>query len=210
MFFRIGLFLSLITTTWAELATPYNTVKLLPFDDHGWFSNQKQLEECFKIRPIKTVIEVGSWMGLSARFLAEHVENQGKVYCVDNWQGCLDPTNVEVEAYHAQKERLSHAYQQFLSNIIHANLTDKIIPIRMESLEAAQGINILADLIYIDAGHAENAVFRDIMAWSEHLNANGILCGDDWTWPEVKRGVARAARLLGKEIVWEGNFWRLQ
>ncbi len=192
----------------AELPTPYNSVVLLPFDDHGWFSNDSQLEECFSEKSIKCVIEIGSWLGLSARFLAEQVGPEGKVYCVDNWRGAPSPTPLEAEAYTKQKNRLLRAYQQFLSNIIHANLTDRIIPIRMDSLEAAIGINILADLIYIDASHSEEDVFNDIIAWSKHLTAGGILCGDDWTWPEVCRAVEKAALVLGKKVYSRGNFWR--
>ena len=71
----------------AELPAPYNSIVVLPFDDHGWFSNGSQLGECFSERSIKCVIEVGSWLGLSARFLAEQVGPEGKVYCIDNWRG---------------------------------------------------------------------------------------------------------------------------
>jgi hypothetical protein len=100
------------------------------------------------------------------------------------------------------------AYRQFLSNVIHENLTDRIIPFRMNSTEAAEGLNIMADLIYIDAGHSEESVFNDIHAWSKHLNPNGILCGDDWGWPEVRRAVERGAILLEKQIYTKGNFWK--
>lgn len=112
-------------------------------------------------------------------------------------------------AYDMESIRLKKAYQQFLSNMIHSNLTDKVIPIRMESIEAARTLVLMADLIYIDAAHSEQAVYDDIIEWSVHLNTNGVLCGDDWSWETVRIGVIKAAELLNVKIYNEGNFWLL-
>ncbi len=57
------------------------------------------------------------------------------------------------------------AYWQFLTNCKNLKLTNKIIPIRMTSLEAAKFLSIKPDLIYIDASHEEVDVYNDIMAW---------------------------------------------
>jgi hypothetical protein len=193
----------------AQLPQPYDTIVVLPFDNQGWFSNAEQLKECFLEKNIQTVIEVGSWLGSSARFFGREVGAGGKVYCIDNWIGPTNPSAKELEAYQTFKDLLPCLYQQFLSNVIHANLTDRIIPIRMESLEAAKGLSISADLIYIDAAHSEEAVFADIVAWSEHLATDGILCGDDWNWIEVRKGVERGASFLGKDIRVSEGFWKL-
>lgn len=161
------------------LPQPYDSIIVLPFDAHGWFCNASQLQECFSKNKIQTIIEVGSWLGTSARFLAEQAGETGKVYCIDNWKGPINPAPFEILAYKQHKKRLDTSYQQFLSNVIHSNLTHQIIPIRMDSFEAAKALNVFADLIYIDVAHSEEAVCADILAWIE-------VVGKNWTEKKAK------------------------
>lgn len=186
-----------------SLPEPYNSIIDLPFDGHGWFGNAQPLEACLLEKPAKVVIEVGSWLGSSTRFIAERVGEEGKVYAIDTWLGSPD------EIVHMQDPRLPYLYQLFLSNVKHAGLTSIIIPVRMKSLEAAKGLNVMADLVYIDASHNEESVYKDIIAWNSHLEPSGIMCGDDWTWDSVRRGVIRAANQLNRKIYAVGNFWRM-
>lgn len=179
---------------------PYCSINDLPFDPQGWFSNDKQLSECLRNNEIETVIEVGSWLGSSTRFIAELLPDHGKVYAIDTWQGSSE---------HADDPRIPLLYQLFLSNVKHKGLTHKIVPIRMYSLEAAKALNIKADLIYIDASHDTQSVIDDINAWFPHLKKNGIMCGDDWLWPSVSKAVERIANERNLSIYASGNFWRL-
>jgi hypothetical protein len=183
---------------------PYCSLKtVFPFDGDGWFANGEHLQECFAKNRIKTVIEVGSWLGLSTRFLGSKVGSGGKVYAVDTWLGTPE------EEVHQKDPRLPHLYEMFLSNVIHEGLTDVIIPIRMDSLEAAKSLNIKADLIYIDASHLTEAVYQDILHWYPHLNEGGIFCGDDFCWWTVQEGVRKAAAELDLQIESGYTWWRL-
>jgi predicted O-methyltransferase YrrM len=133
------------------------------------------------------VLEVGSWVGDSAEWFAH---GASRVYCVDTWAGpCKN-----------EEEYLSNLYRQFLSNMIHAGVADKVTPIRMASLEAAMSLDVEADLIYIDGDHSSQAVYYDILAWDKHLTTDGILCGDDWAWNTVQFGVHQAAEELGLKV----------
>lgn len=181
-----------------DIPEPYRSINTLPFDGHGWFNNKNFFEEYFVVRPVKTIIEVGSWLGSSTRFLAKNLPDDGKIYAVDTWLGSVE---------HANDTHIAKLFQQFCSNVKHENLTHKIVPIRMKSLEAASALNVIADLIYIDASHEEQDVYEDIMAWSSHLAPNGFMCGDDWNWDSVKRGVLRAALDLDCQARHQLNFW---
>ena len=189
-----------------DIPEPYCSITELPFDGHGWFghSNAKHIQWAIQNYPIKTVIEIGSWLGTSTRFIAEQMPEGGKVYAVDTWLGTQD------DWVHMVDPRLSLLYHLFLSNVKHANLTDKIIPIRMKSLEAVRALNVKADLIYIDGAHDEESVFQDIVQWSSHLNPGGIMCGDDWQWDSVRRGILRAVAHLHRTIFVEDNFWKFE
>lgn len=180
---------------------PYNSINDLPFDGHGWFINAEQLHPFLAARQPKVVVEVGSWLGSSTRFIAENIQEGGVVYAVDTWRG--SPT----EAVHLQDPRLPYLYQLFLSNVKHAGLTDKIIPVRMDSLEAAKALNVKADLIYLDGAHDTESVYNDIIAWNPHLAQDGVMCGDDWGWVSVQAGVIKAAKKLNKQAHGYNNFW---
>lgn len=45
------------------------------------------------------------------------------------------------------------------------------------------------DAVFIDAAHSEEAVRRDLACWRPRIKKGGILCGDDWNWPSVQKGV---------------------
>lgn len=185
-----------------EISEPYRSIEVLPFDSHGWFGNATQLSDCFDEIQITDVIEIGSWLGCSTRFLANAIPANGKLYAIDTWRGSPE------EEVHQKDPRLTYLYQQFLSNVIHAELTEKIVPFRMSSVEAARALNVKADLIYLDGAHDTASVYQDIIGWYPHLKEGGIMCGDDWLWPTVQTAVIKGAKELNKSIYTSKNFWR--
>ncbi len=192
---------------------PYRSIKMLPFElQHDWFSreNKVMLQKIIEEKRPRIIIEVGSWLGDSAIFMAKLMPEDGKLYAVDHWLGSFNH-----QKDHPVTPKLKTLYQQFLSNVIHSGLTHKIVPIKMSSLEAARMLAVEADLIYVDGSHLEDDVFRDIVAWHPMLAPGGIICGDDWNWVDgddfpTRRGIKKAAQYLGKQIKVYGTFWHLQ
>lgn len=188
--------------------SPYDSLeKILPLDTHGWFSteNQNWLGNFIKKTHPKVIVEVGVWLGNSAIFMASLLDADAQLYAVDHWKGQYYWQNPGDEIL----SRMPTLYEQFLSNVIHKNLTHIIKPIKMASLDAAKKLDISADLIYIDASHTAKDVYDDIMAWYKKLNHNGVICGDDWKHVDVKRGVNNAAKDLNQKVNGFGNFWFL-
>ena len=184
----------------------YEDVKLLPFDPHGWYPHETIFEEIFQEREIKYVIEVGSWLGWSTRHLASLVQEDGAVFAVDHWKGSEE---------HFREERTRNLipilYNQFLSNVIHCGLTGQIIPVRMDSLAAAEllkKLTVQIDLVYIDAAHDYNSVYADLCAWYPYVKNHGILCGDDWNIGDLQRAVIRFSQENNLIIYQNGGFWR--
>ncbi len=181
----------------SEFPQPYKGIEILPFDNGGWFANAAEFEAIFKTNKISTVIEVGSHFGLSARFIASHLPEDGKLYAVDHWAW------------------FPLCYEQFLSNTIHAGLTQVIVPVRMDSLTAASHFRslkdpVFPDLIYIDASHDTESVYQDLNAWYPLVKGRGILCGDDWSVEEVQIAVNRFAREMNMTVEGANNFWILR
>ena len=194
---------------------PYSSLEnIFPFDDSGWFcgDNRLMLEQFIQKKKIKIIVELGSLLGQSTRYMAERLPEGGVVYAVDHWLG-----NPEHQSPHRTDiyPKLPTLYERFLSNVIHARLCDKIIPVRMTTLEAAEYLaGIQPDLVYVDATHETHLVLQDLETWYPFVQGHGILCGDDWERGggngSVKVAVIHFANLHGLRYFNFGNFWWLE
>jgi len=191
-----------------QLPPPYDSIEVLPPNYHGWFCNGNLLHRIFRAERIHTVIEVGSWLGESAMWMADQLPKGGKVYAVDHWLGSPEHQPGK-EGYH---DALPHLYEQFLSNVIHRKLARKIVPVRLESTEAAEYLKqkrVKPDLIYIDASHDYESVKRDLEAWYPLCGDRTVFCGDDWPMPGVQRAVREFAAENNLRVQGIWRLWRL-
>lgn len=189
------------------MLTIYDIIDVLPFDRHNWFgeAHKQKLSEFISQKNIKVILEVGSWMGGSTRFLAQQLPEDGYIIAVDHWKG--DESIRSVGGGNFQYEVL---YQQFLSNTIHENLVNKIVPLRMDSGEAALALKIVPDLLYLDAAHDEESVYEDLRVWWPKMGNHTIICGDDYNpsaWPGVVKAVHRFANKHGFTVKNLDGFW---
>jgi len=178
----------------------YDNLSIMPFDLQGWGGNNPIFEKLItRIKP-SSIIEVGTWKGQSAINMANIVKAQGlncKIYCVDTWLGSLefwDWLNHTPERDLLLKNGYPQVYYQFLSNVVHCNHQDIIVPVPLPSNLAAKllkKMEVTADLIYIDASHEEDDVYADICSYKNLLSENGVLFGDDYGWYSVKCAVDR-------------------
>ena len=119
-------------------------------------------------------VEVGSFLGKSAVFMAVEIINSGKRIkfdCIDHWKGSeehCDNENIDTE----------NLYEKFLENI--QPVKGVINPVRAESIVASKlyKTNSL-DFIFIDASHDEVSVKQDLTYWMPRLKENGLMAGDD-------------------------------
>ncbi len=187
-----------------------NLTSRFAFNPHTHGSNAEIMAFLMvRLKP-RTICEVGSWLGASARFMAgcPFVE---RVVCVDRW----DRQRVEnwVPGRHPE-DWMDHMYEIFLANCLHAGLENKIFPIRRDSIEGAK---VLADagetfdMIYLDGAHATAMVRQDLVNYRPFLNKGGLFCGDDWSFsaePENVRGaVLEVANQLQCGVLHYGNYW---
>lgn len=189
---------------------PYSSLsEVLPFNGNGMYINAIPMEKLLKERNVKIVIELGSWLGKSTRHIASVIPEDGIVFAVDHWLGSSE---------HRDSVELPKLYEQFLSNVIHADLTEKIVPIRLTTLEAIKEFHnnkIVPDLVYVDASHDEESVYADLIAYFPLVQGHGVLCGDDWGWGgawgfPVCKAVDRFARENNLIVnVVDGWFWVL-
>ena len=129
-------------------------------------------------------VEVGSFLGKSAAYMAVEIINSGKNIkfdCVDNWEGSEEHSNND-------EINLKTLYEDFLKNI--GPVKGVINPIKMNSIEASKSYkpNSL-DFIFIDASHDKQSVKADLIHWMPRLKEDGIIAGDDVNNIEVATAV---------------------
>ena len=153
------------------------------FAQNDLFALYKEVVEIFSSG--SHFVEVGSFLGKSAVFMAVEIINSGKRIkfdCVDHWKGSKehhDNENINAE----------NLYEKFLQNI--EPVKTLINPIRGESVMASKLYepNSL-DFIFIDASHDERSVREDLTYWMPRLKEDGMIAGDDVD----NKGVANAVR----------------
>jgi hypothetical protein len=174
----------------------------IAFDDQGWGSRSPAFGKLVeRIRP-RLIIEVGTWKGGSAMEMALHLERlgltQAKILCVDTWLGALEMWGDHTEADRYGSLALRHGYPQlyyqFLANVCHKGLQQRIIPFPLPSVTVAQWLSlrgVRAELIYLDGSHEEEDVYADLTDYWDLLAAGGLIFGDDYAWTGVKMAVDR-------------------
>ena len=136
----------------------------------------------------KVVVELGSWLGLSTRHIADCAPN-AQVIAVDHFKGSDEHRKEARLASHLST--LFEAFQAKCWNYRH-----QILPLRASTIEGMRLIaeaGIEPDLIYVDASHDYESVKADLkMAWTFFPKA--VLVGDDFADHSVRRAVDELAR----------------
>lgn len=137
----------------------------------------------------RSVIEIGSFVGMSAIFFSD-VTPVELVYCVDPF----DMRHIG----HPQRRNWPHGdqYTEFLHNTLpYVNIHH----LKMTSEQAAK-LDFQADLVYIDGDHSYQAVKHDIQAWAPH--ARKVLVGDDVNKGDVDLAVTELGIPHRDERLW--------
>jgi len=61
--------------------------------------------------------------------------------------------------------------------------------------------HLVPDLVYVDGAHEYAEVLADISAWWKLLRIGGILLGDDFAWPGVKKAAEEFAQSVNATLV---------
>ena len=177
-------------------------------DLQGWGSEHKYLTDAIETHRPSIVVEVGVWKGASVIRMASRLRDlaiDGVVIAVDTWLGSWehwgdDGWFRELGVLESDRSIVT----TFLRNVRSACLENYIVPLPLDSVNAAQVLrhfNIVPDVAHIDGGHDYAAVLADLKQWWPLLKPGGLLIGDDYragnNWPGVKRAFDDYFRPLG-------------
>ena len=158
-----------------------------PHMGENWFTYPRLYKEMVsRFSDGSHFVEIGSWKGMSAAFMAVEIinsEKQIKFDCIDIWSDT---------AYLSEGQDLlgQELMNKFLENI--APVRHVINPIRKDSYLAANDYaDHSVDFVFIDGDHSYEGCKKDILAWLPKMKKNSVLAGHDYAWHEpVKRAVA--------------------
>lgn len=120
-------------------------------------------------------VEVGTWKGRSACFMAVEIINSGKDIkfdCVDTWE--FVTTSKEIG-----EDKFSNLFSIFLSNI--EPVKDHINIVKSLSWDGAKFYDDNSlDFVFIDAAHDHESVTKDLVSWFPKVKNGGIIAGHDY------------------------------
>lgn len=169
------------------------------YNPDGWLchdTSKNLLRAINKTKP-KVIVEIGSWMGLSSRFLCQNSE--ATVYCLDHWKGSSEHKHQK----HSQK--LIKLWETFCVN--NWEYKDRIVPIkgdRLDGLEHLRFEGIEPDMFYVDGSHEFDDVKADIITIEKYWPGK-VIVGDDYSWSGVNTAVHQCAKSLERKIFVEGR-----
>lgn len=149
----------------------------------------------------KVVVELGAWLGMSTRYLADRAPN-ATILTVDHWKGSL-----EHHEHAGWQTALPQLYDKFITSCW--DYRERVIPLKMDVLD---GLRLLAsrgvspELIYVDAEHEAEAVGRQLRLCAE-LFPNAVLAGDDFDFAGVKDAVESFSQEARYQLETTGGKW---
>ncbi len=141
-----------------------------------------------------TFVEVGTWLGASAAYMAGKIRESGKnikFYAVDNFTGEGSGPKLRVEA----GKLGGNFYPKFCENLRKCLVSEFVHPIRGDSTATAMSFEDRSiDFVYIDASHNFAKVKLDVLAWLPKIKDGGVIAGHDYS--KSHRGVVRAVNSI--------------
>jgi len=166
----------------------------------GWFSTKGEqvcAEMVMKYPDGSLFVEVGTFMGKSACYIAQEIKRKNKkieFHVIDNFK---DNEN-------KQKLAGRDLFEIWCENMKKAEVFDSINVFKLNSLDAVENYKDKSiDFLYLDADHSYEAVKSDIQKWLPKIKIGGTFAGDDFCKKDVEKAVTE---ILGKVRV-HGVTW---
>lgn len=173
-------------------------------DRKGWGSEDPFLDEIIgKVRP-SLILEIGTWKGASAIYMAQSVKRHGletEIICADPHVGSRGLWLSHRESMHITPKGECGTYDIFLANVKRAGVTEFITPYRVTSSIATSVMersDLKADIIYIDGSHDPVDVAADLSHVMRVAHEDTVIVCDDYEHPRIKGVTEAVAEFLIK------------
>jgi len=162
----------------------------------GWMFPEELIWLAVQARGLHRIIEVGSYMGRSARAMLDNSE--AHLWCVDSWD-CAYTNDPVIR-------------KGFLENI--QGKKDRVTVLQMRSdIAAIQLMNLYGpssfDMVFIDGDHGYAGVKADILGYTPLVRTGGIISGHDYS-PVNREVMVAVDELLEEFEVVKTLWWKVK
>lgn len=159
-------------------------------------------------RDVRLIVEVGSFCGSSASFIANYLKSHNIpciLICVDTWCGDINMwLKNDFSTIMGKSDGQPKLFESFISTIRKYGLDDIVIPLRVSSVVAARMIEVLkykVDMVYLDSAHEAGETFMELNLYYDLLRDGGVIFGDDYKiFPAVKKDVDLFSCFIGQSV----------
>lgn len=144
------------------------------------------------------IVDVGSLLGLSASLWCKH-SKAARIVCIDPW--VYDPWMKDFCEKHGPVSK-----EVFLANVPDP----RIETIVGYSPQCGEGWKDPIDLYWEDGEHSDPGCSNSILFWSSHVRPDGIACGHDYHWPDVRRQADALAERWKSTVQVKGAVWSVK
>jgi predicted O-methyltransferase YrrM len=153
------------------------------------------------------IVEVGAWEGKSTCFIARAFAPR-RILTIDPFTGGVADGTTEL----AKRRDVE---QECRSNLLACESHPRQIDLMVAGWRDPSAMLAVINreplaFVYVDGEHTEVEVFDNVMAYFPYMAQGGVIAGDDWGNPGVKKGAMRAAKQIGLPIQHEWATWWLR
>ena len=184
-----------------------------PQDMQGWCDDPDIFDVVIDQLKPSLIIHVGCWKGLATHHILRRAmrHQDASVICIDPWTGSAQQwTTTPMREWLNLRHGRPQVYEQFMANVIHAGLQDRVVPLGVEPKQAAEILGhmkigeapLVAPLVYLDSIQDPELLEQAIDIFWPKVCPGGILLGDDHASPHqgVIDAVSQFRRTKGAEI----------
>ena len=160
----------------------FQTMKTIEYEPRldipGWMK-EIELRWLFEqATHMKSIVEVGSWMGRSTHALCSGC--LGRVFAVDHFRG--SPSELNTNHHLAELIDIYPRFQFYVGDLPNLNV------LKLSSSNAVKCfIPASVDMVFLDGDHTINAIREDLRIWRPIPRK--LLCGHDWDIISVRQAV---------------------
>lgn len=180
---------------------------------HGWCRLEKalRLAEIIIDNKLERIIEIGIFGGRSIvpMALAVREQKRGCVFGLDPWdiEHATEGANGEAQDIWWKNLDFEAIRESFESHVNRHRLWEYLKWSRVGSVEAANmWKDGWADLVHLDADHAEETSCRDVRLWVPKVRESGWFVVDDSNWPTQRKALEILTNELGMAMVGSWSF----
>ena len=163
-----------------------------------------KIQSLIELKTPSRIVEIGVAYGYHAKHILSN--NRGVDYVgIDPYVAGYDEKDLFVQdvarLFHSDPTEAMDRLFQGVSEGLEKDFGNRGSIHREESVAASKKFEDSSlPFVFVDGDHRYAAVLADLKAWWPKISHGGVLCGDDFQWPGVRRAVMEFFPSAGQDV----------